>query len=202
MSKKSTIWVGNLSFKTTERDLEEEFSRFGKIGKIEIPIHPDSRKSKGFAFIEFDKVEDAEYAIKKMDGVKIDGRVVTVEMSGRPPKRITRSPPRRSYRDYRDSRRRSRSPSRDRSRSRSRDRRRSRSPKRSRRSRSRSRSPRRDRSRSPADRDRRDRDRSRERSRDRNDRSERRRTPSPLRDSNNASNNNGGPENDHANDNQ
>lgn len=46
------IWVGNLSFRITKKDLEEEFSRFGKVLHINLP-NIDG-KQKGYAFIEFE----------------------------------------------------------------------------------------------------------------------------------------------------
>lgn len=83
---KSRIYVGNLSSKTREKDLQEEFEKYGKVVRVDVKT--------GFAFIEYDDERDAEEAIDRMDGETIDGRKVSVEKSkggrggdGRPPTR-------------------------------------------------------------------------------------------------------------------
>jgi cold-inducible RNA-binding protein len=79
----NVVWVGNLSFKCSERDLQDEFSTFGKIVSIDVPRDSETRKSKGFGFIEFESAEDADKAVKAKHKQQIDGREITVELSGK-----------------------------------------------------------------------------------------------------------------------
>jgi len=75
MSGKSdgkAIFVGKLSSGTSEKELEDEFSRYGRIKDIEL------RKHRGFAFIEFSKSENAQEAVKEMDGRRLDGTKIVV----------------------------------------------------------------------------------------------------------------------------
>jgi len=55
-----------------EDNLEEEFSKFGKIKNV------DLRKHRGFAFVEFGSSEEASAAVKSMDGKKIDSQRILV----------------------------------------------------------------------------------------------------------------------------
>lgn len=73
MSTKTRIYVGNLSSRTREKDLDDAFYKFGKILRVDM--------KNGFAFIEFDDDRDADDAIYKMNGEDIDGRRITVELS-------------------------------------------------------------------------------------------------------------------------
>ena len=119
--KSNVVGVFNMSFDTSERKLEREFDRFGRVDRVVIVQRRDSRRSAGYGFVTFEREEDAEYAVKKMNGQMFDGREIRVDYSYSKTRSVGSSNSRR-----------------DRSRSRSRERRRSRSPRR-RRSRSRSR---------------------------------------------------------------
>lgn len=57
------VYVGNLDPRITERELEDEFTRYGTLRSVWI-----ARKPPGFAFIEFESYRDAEDAVKKLDG--------------------------------------------------------------------------------------------------------------------------------------
>ncbi|KAK9794899.1 hypothetical protein WJX73_000365 [Symbiochloris irregularis] len=59
------IYVGSLPVDISERDLEEEFVRFGTLRSVWV-----ARKPPGFAFVEFEDVRDAQDAIRKLDGYK------------------------------------------------------------------------------------------------------------------------------------
>eukprot|EP00026_Physarum_polycephalum_P015534 Phypoly_transcript_16240.p1 GENE.Phypoly_transcript_16240~~Phypoly_transcript_16240.p1 ORF type:complete len:131 (+),score=14.48 Phypoly_transcript_16240:37-393(+) len=75
MSRESRrrLYVGKLSYRTRERDLEDLFSKYGKIINCEL--------KHGYAFVEFDDDRDAEDAIRGMDGVEVDGANIVVESS-------------------------------------------------------------------------------------------------------------------------
>jgi len=75
MSKK--IYVGNLSFQTTEHDLSVLFEQIGPVESVTIITDRDTGRSKGFGFVEMGN-EDAEQAITQLNGRQIDGRTLTV----------------------------------------------------------------------------------------------------------------------------
>ncbi len=75
MSKR--IYVGNLSYQTTEGDLTNLFEQVGQVDSVNIITDRDTGRSKGFAFVEM-SVEDAEKAIAQFNGTEIDGRALTV----------------------------------------------------------------------------------------------------------------------------
>ena len=75
MSKR--IYVGNLSFQTTEQDLSTLFEQIGQIESVKIITDRDTGRSKGFAFVEMGD-QDAEKAIAQLNGVAVGGRSLTV----------------------------------------------------------------------------------------------------------------------------
>jgi len=75
MSKR--IYVGNLSFQTTEGDLSNLFEQVGQVDSVNIITDRDTGRSKGFAFVEMSG-EDAEKAIVQLNGSELDGRTLTV----------------------------------------------------------------------------------------------------------------------------
>lgn len=76
MSKK--IYVGNLSWNTTESDLEILFTQFGEVLSLRIITDRDTNRSKGFGFVEMEDDKAAIAAIKANDGLEIDGRNLRV----------------------------------------------------------------------------------------------------------------------------
>ena len=75
MSKR--IYVGNLSYQTTEQDLSTLFEQIGPVESVHIITDRDTGQSKGFAFVEMDD-EDAEEAITQLNGAEVGGRSLTV----------------------------------------------------------------------------------------------------------------------------
>jgi RNA recognition motif-containing protein len=75
MSKR--IYVGNLSYQTTENDLTNLFEQVGQVDSVNIITDRDTGRSKGFAFVEMG-VEDADKAIAQFNGAEVDGRSLTV----------------------------------------------------------------------------------------------------------------------------
>ncbi len=76
MAKK--LYVGNLSYSTTEDDLKEAFAKFGEIVSVKIITDPSSGRSKGFGFVEMSVDEDAEKAITGLNGSSFMDRTLTV----------------------------------------------------------------------------------------------------------------------------
>jgi RNA recognition motif-containing protein len=73
------LYVGNLSFNTLEDDLVEAFGADGrKVTSAQIVMDRDTGRSRGFAFVEMATNEDAQAAIKAMDGKELDGRALRV----------------------------------------------------------------------------------------------------------------------------
>ena len=62
------IYVGNLSFRTTEAELEELFGAYGSIDRAAIIKDRESGRSKGFGFIEMSNDDEARKAIEALDG--------------------------------------------------------------------------------------------------------------------------------------
>src|SRR5215471_20853043 len=75
MSKR--IYVGNLSYQTTENDLTNLFEQVGQVDSVNVITDRDTGRSKGFAFVEMSN-EDADKAISQFNGVEVDGRALTV----------------------------------------------------------------------------------------------------------------------------
>jgi RNA recognition motif-containing protein len=75
MSKK--IYVGNLSYQTTEGDLTNLFEQVGQVDSVNVITDRDTGRSKGFAFVEMGN-EDADKAITQLNGTEVDGRALTV----------------------------------------------------------------------------------------------------------------------------
>lgn len=75
------IGVFGLNFTTTERDLEREFGRFGKLEKVQVVLDGPTKRSRGFAFIYFERIEDAEKAREAMNGTEISGFKIRVDFS-------------------------------------------------------------------------------------------------------------------------
>ena len=75
MAKK--IFVGNLSFQTTDSDLNDLFAPFGEVESVSIITDRDTGRSKGFGFVAMND-ESAEKAISQLNGTQLNGRALTV----------------------------------------------------------------------------------------------------------------------------
>jgi RNA recognition motif-containing protein len=76
MSKK--LYVGNLSYSTTNANLQEMFSQFGKVESATVIEDRDTGRSKGFGFVEMSSDAEAQAAISALNGKENDGRALTV----------------------------------------------------------------------------------------------------------------------------
>lgn len=98
----TTIFVGNLSYQTSEAELERAFSRYGRVTSVRMIMDRTSGSPRGFAFVQMPGVDDAEEAIVRMNGQSISGRAIAVsEARDREDSRTSMSsgparPPRRS----------------------------------------------------------------------------------------------------------
>ncbi|HEX5141132.1 MAG TPA: RNA-binding protein [Dehalococcoidia bacterium] len=72
------IYVGNLSFDTTERDLEAAFIGYGVVTSARIATDRDTGRNRGFGFVEMSNQTEAEAAIASLNGRELQGRTLTV----------------------------------------------------------------------------------------------------------------------------
>jgi RNA recognition motif-containing protein len=72
------LFVGNLSFNTTEGDILDLFKQAGNVSKCELIVDKFTSKSRGFAFVEMGTQEEANKAIADLNGKELDGRALTV----------------------------------------------------------------------------------------------------------------------------
>jgi RNA recognition motif-containing protein len=76
MGKK--LYVGNLGFDVTEKDLEDAFAQAGACASVAIITDKFSGQSRGFGFVEMSSEADAQNAIKQLDGQELKGRALKV----------------------------------------------------------------------------------------------------------------------------
>jgi len=72
------IFVGNLSFSTTEDELRQMFEAFGQVDRVSIMTDRDTGRSRGFGFVEMASNEDGEKAITALNGSQTGGRTLNV----------------------------------------------------------------------------------------------------------------------------
>lgn len=89
MGKK--IYVGNLSYDTSDAGLMDLFSAHGQVLSAKTIVDRDTGRSKGFAFIEMGTDEEAQSAIAALNGTSLDGRQIKVNESIDKPRDNTRS---------------------------------------------------------------------------------------------------------------
>jgi cold-inducible RNA-binding protein len=97
MAKK--LYVGNLSFDTTQSTLQELFEEHGQVATVDLVTDRATGRPRGFAFVEMVNEEDANAAIEALNGQEVDGRTLKVAPA-KPPES------RGSNRGRRDNRRR------------------------------------------------------------------------------------------------
>ena len=86
MGKK--IYVGNLTYNTTESSIRPLFESYGTVASVKVITDRDTGASKGFAFVEMGTDEEAQSAISAIDGTDLDGRKIKVnEAMDKPPRR-------------------------------------------------------------------------------------------------------------------
>ncbi len=77
MSKK--LFIGGLSWDTTDDSLVRSFSRFGEVKEATVVVDRDTGRSRGFGFVSFNDEQAAQQAIAEMDGAQLDGRTIRVD---------------------------------------------------------------------------------------------------------------------------
>lgn len=74
----TNIYVGNISYQTTEDDLRATFAAFGDIERVSVVTDRDTGQPRGFAFVEMSEKGAAEKAIAELNGTDVNGRTITV----------------------------------------------------------------------------------------------------------------------------
>ena len=74
----NNIFVGNLSYQTTQEDLLATFSQFGNVEKVNIVTDRDTGQARGFAFVEMTDPQEAQRAIAQLNGAELNGRALNV----------------------------------------------------------------------------------------------------------------------------
>ena len=72
------LFVGNLSFNTTENDLQDAFAAHGTVTEANLMMDRSTGRPRGFGFVEMGTAEEAQAAIAKFHGQEINGRALTV----------------------------------------------------------------------------------------------------------------------------
>ena len=113
-----SLFVGNMSFQTTEDDLNALFKPFGQVTRVHLVIDRETGRARGFAFVEMPNDEEAAKAMAALDGKELGGRNLKVnearpKAAGPRPSRSAGGPRGRSgfsNEDYRESARQPREP--------------------------------------------------------------------------------------------
>jgi cold-inducible RNA-binding protein len=74
----TNIFVGNLSYQTTQDDLQAAFAQFGAVERVNIVTDRDTGQPRGFAFVEMTDKSAAEQAISQLNGADMNGRALNV----------------------------------------------------------------------------------------------------------------------------
>jgi RNA recognition motif-containing protein len=91
MAKK--LYVGNLSYNTTDASLKEAFSSLGEVESANVISDKMTGRSRGFGFVSMVNDAEADAAIEKMNGTELEGRKLTVNEA----KPLSERPPRRNF---------------------------------------------------------------------------------------------------------
>jgi cold-inducible RNA-binding protein len=75
------LYVGNLSYNTTENDLQDAFAAHGTVVEANLMVDRMSGRPRGFGFVTMSSEEEAQKAIEAMNGASLDGRNLTVNIA-------------------------------------------------------------------------------------------------------------------------
>jgi RNA recognition motif-containing protein len=75
------LFVGKLSFDTTDDSLKAAFAQYGTVVSASVIVDRGSNQSKGFGFVEMETQEEAQAAINALDGKELEGRTIVVSVA-------------------------------------------------------------------------------------------------------------------------
>ena len=73
------IYIGNLSYRVKESDLQQVMEDYGTVISTKLIVDRDTRRSKGFAFVEMANDDEARNAIQELNGAEYEGRTMVVK---------------------------------------------------------------------------------------------------------------------------
>lgn len=82
------IFIANLDWSITSEDIKSTFSTFGKVTYAHVVYEKDTKRSKGFAYVEMETPEEAINAIQALHGVEINGRKIDVKIASSKENRV------------------------------------------------------------------------------------------------------------------
>ncbi len=77
----TNIYVGNISFQSSDADLEQLFGEFGQVDRANVVMDRQTGRSRGFGFVEMPDDAEAQKAIAELNGKEVDGRTLTVNVA-------------------------------------------------------------------------------------------------------------------------
>ena len=77
----TNIFVGNLSFRTTQEEIHQIFANYGAVERVNLVTDRDSGQSRGFSFVEMTNSNEAEAAINALNGTELHGRNINVNVA-------------------------------------------------------------------------------------------------------------------------
>jgi cold-inducible RNA-binding protein len=75
------LFVGNLSFNTTENDLQDAFAAHGTVTEANLMMDRSTGRPRGFGFVTMSTPEEAQKAVEALNGKSVDGRALTVNLA-------------------------------------------------------------------------------------------------------------------------
>jgi RNA recognition motif-containing protein len=99
----TNLYVGNLSYQTTDQDLAQLFGQYGQVVSARVIMDRETNRPRGFGFVEMSTEQEAQTAVEKLDQADLQGRPLRVNIA-RPREDGPRGerPPRRDDRGSRD----------------------------------------------------------------------------------------------------
>jgi RNA recognition motif-containing protein len=88
----TNIFVGNLSYQTTEANLRQAFERYGKVARVRIITDRQTGRSRGFGFVEMPRLDDADEAIHHLHNSSFCGRTLAVNEASSTPASLRVTP--------------------------------------------------------------------------------------------------------------
>jgi cold-inducible RNA-binding protein len=80
------LYVGNLSFSTSQEAIQETFASAGEVREVDMPTDQETGQPRGYAFVTLGTAQEMDNAIAQLNGTMLDGRVLHVnEVQERPP---------------------------------------------------------------------------------------------------------------------
>lgn len=73
-----SIFIGNLSYEVTEKDLQSVFAEYGSVKRVNIPTDRETGRVRGFAFVEMESATEEDKAITALDGAEWMGKALKV----------------------------------------------------------------------------------------------------------------------------